>query len=439
MSSPWPLDLEAPPWRDRPSPCGRTRVKGARRYGRKVNGWPAPDRRHPQGVWWVVTDVVVAALFTWITVVSLRSDAYVDLYGTIDGTGWLLALSPNALLLVRRHAPVAALGAATVLYLLASATQGDSNAPLAIPFFTYSVGLTRPLRVSATLVGAAALALSTATFYGPGGPDALVIVVWFLLCGSGWALAVGVRRNQRLAERLSQAVDDLEARQGQVAAEAVADERARIARELHDAVGHAVNVIVLQAGAARLSHQPDKAFLALQDIENLGRSALTDLDHMLGLLNDSDAPIRGPAKTSADIATMVEEMRTAGANITLRDDCQSPVGRHVGAAAYRIVQEALTNALKHAGVAHVQVTLSCTPRHLHLHVIDDGRVPPAPTPVGGGRGIVGMTERAKVLGGRLTAGPAEGGGFSVRAVLPLEAQDEASAPACPTYPGMVAR
>lgn len=404
-----------------------------------MNGWIPPDRRHPQGMWWVLGDVVVAGLFTWITVVSLRSDAYVDLYGAVDGAGWLLALSPNALLLVRRYAPVVALGAATVLYLLASATQGDSNAPLAIPFFAYSVGLTRPPRVSATLVGAAALALSTATFYGPGEPDALVIVVWFVLCGSGWALAVGVRRNQGLAERLTQAVDDLEAHQGQIAAEAVADERARIARELHDAVGHAVNVMVLQAGAARLSHQPDKAFLALREIENLGRSALTDLDHMLGLLDDHDAPIRGPAKTSADIATMVQEMRVAGADITLRDDCQTPVGRAVGAAAYRIVQEALTNALKHAGVAHVQVTLSRTPTHLHLLVIDDGRAPPSSGSVGGGRGIAGMTERAKVLGGRLTAGPVEGGGFSVTAVLPLSPQDEVSPPACPTYPGVAAR
>ena len=404
-----------------------------------MNGWAPPDRRHPQGMWWTVSDVVVASLFTWITVVSLRSDAYVDLYGQIQGAGWLLALSPNALLLLRRHAPVTALGAATVLYLVASATQGDSNAPLALPFFTYSVGLTRPPRVSASLVGAAALALSTATFYGPGGPDPLVIVVWFVLCGGGWALAIAVRRNQGLAERLSQTVDDLEARQDRVAAEAVADERARIARELHDAVGHAVNVIVLQAGAARLSGQPDTAFGALREIENLGRSALTDLDHLLGLLDDTDAPIRGPAKTSADIAGMVEEMRAAGADITLLDHCESPVGRHVGAAAYRIVQEALTNALKHAGTAHVQVTLTCTATHLQLSVVDDGRAVPAPRRAGGGRGIVGMTERAKVLGGRLTAGPTDGGGFRVTAVLPLTPQDDLAPPSCPTRPGAVAR
>ncbi len=370
-------------------------------------------------MWWLLTDVVVAALFTWITVVSLRSDAYVDQYGAIEGAGWLLAVSPNALLLVRRHAPVTTLVAATVLYLLASATQGDSNAPLAVPLFAYSVGLTRPVRVSATIVGLAALALSTSTFYGPGDPDALIIVVWFLLFAVGWALAATVRRNQDRTEQLSQAVDDLEASQAELTAAAIAEERTRIARELHDAVGHAVNVMVLQAGAARLSNRPDAAFVALREIENLGRSALTDLDHMLGLLDDTEAPIRAPAKTSADIATMVHELQTAGADITLHDSCETPVGRHVGAAAYRIVQEALTNALKHAGVAHVEVTVSCTRSELHLLVVDDGRAPPSRDSGRGGRGIVGMTERARVLGGRLRAGPAAGGGFRVEAMLPL--------------------
>ncbi len=369
----------------------------------------------------------MAALFTWITVVSLRSDAYVDQYGAVEGAGLLLALSPNALLLVRRRVPVTALTAATLLYLLASATQGDSNAPLAIPFFAYSVGLTRPIRVSATIVGLAALALSTATFYGPGDPDALVVVVWFLLFGGGWAVAVSLRRNQDRAQELSLAVDDLEAHQAEVAAVAIADERARIARELHDAVGHAVNVMVLQAGAARLTHQPEKAFDALREIETLGRGALTDLDHMLGLLDDADGAVRAPAKTSADIATMVEEMRTAGADITLHDRCESPVGRHVGAAAYRIVQEALTNALKHAGAARIEVTLWRSHTEMYLLVVDDGGAAPAPGSTGGGRGIVGMTERAKVLGGTLTAGPAIGGGFRVEAVLPLTPQPRPSA------------
>jgi signal transduction histidine kinase len=380
-------------------------------------GWTRGDPS--QRLWWFAADAVLAALFTWITVVSLQSAAYIDQYGAIEGAGWLLALAPNALLLVRRVVPVTALVSATALYLAASATQGDSNAPLAIPFFAYSVAVTRPIRVSASIVGGAALALSTATFYGPGDPDPLVIVVWFLLFGLGWLIGATIRRNQARAEQLTQTVDDLEAQQARIAATAIADERSRIARELHDAVGHAVNVMVLQAGAARLSHQPDKAFEALREIEELGRSALTDLDQMLGLLHDDDKADRNPTKGIAEIPAMVAELQGLGADITLHDTCNQPVGRHVGAAAYRIVQEALTNALKHARTAHVDVFLSCTATQLEVSVVDDGcEHAPKPTS-GGGRGIVGMTERAKVLGGHLSAGPDDGGGFSVRASLPL--------------------
>ena len=391
-----------------------------------MTGWTRPDRYQHRGAWWLASDVVVAALFTWITLVSLRSDAYVDQYGAIEGAGWVLALAPNGLLLVRRLAPLTTLVAATLLYMAASAVQGDSNAPLAIPFFAYSVGYTRPVRVSATILGLAALALSTATFFGPGDPDLLVVVVWFLLFGIGWAVAVSVRRSQDRAVQLTQTIDDLEANQDQVAAAAIADERTRIARELHDAVGHTVNVIVLQAGAARLSHEPDKAFGALREIENLGRSALDDLDHMLGLLDDTDAPARGPTKTTADIATLVEEMRGAGADIALHDHCPQPVGHSAGAAAYRIAQESLTNALKHAGpTAHIDVTLTRTSTSLHLVVHNDGLGATLPAS-GGGRGLAGMSERAKVLGGRLTAGPVNGGGFAVEAALPLGSEYRAS-------------
>lgn len=384
-----------------------------------MGSWTHADRNQQQSRWWFAGDAALAGLFMWITVVSLRSDAYVDQYGAVAGVGWLLALSPIALLLVRRAFPVAALLAATVLYLLASATLGDSNAPLATPFFAYSVALTRPIRVSSGFVGLAALTMSTTTFYGPGDPDPLVIVVWFLLFGLGWLVGVTIRSNRERAELLAQTVDHLEAHQDRVAAEAVADERTRIARELHDAVGHAVNVMVLQAGAARLSHDPDRTFEALTEIETLGRNALTDLDRMLGLLDESGVADLTPAKGVADIAGMVAELRSAGADIDFHDGCDAAVNRHVGAAAYRIAQEALTNALKHAPDAHVDVTLSCTASQLHVCVVDDGASGGPRSPASGGRGIPGMTERAKVLGGHLQAGPTAPHGFAVRASLPL--------------------
>jgi signal transduction histidine kinase len=321
------------------------------------------------------------------------------------------------MLLIRRLLPVTALVVATALYWAASTTLGDSNAPLAIPFFSYAVAVTRPLRVSAWIIGLAALAMSTVTFYGPGEPDLLVIVLWFLLYGLGWLIGVTRRRSEFRAAELSQTIDHLEATQDEVAAQAIAEERIRIARELHDAVGHAVNVMVLQAGAARLSQQPDKAFAALAEVETLGRNALTDLDHMLGLLDGTAE--RSPAKGLDDIADMVDELRLAGADITLHDDGALGVERHVQAAAYRITQEALTNALKHAPGARVEVALSTTDDHLRITVEEDGSGAHLRTAAGGGRGIAGMTERARLLGGHLAAGPVPGGGFAVRASLPL--------------------
>lgn len=380
-----------------------------------MGSWTTPDRRHDQRIGWYAADAAVTALFVWITVTSLRSDAYVDEYGPIEGAGWVLALSPTLLLMFRRIAPVTALLSATVLYMAASASQGDSNAPLAIPLFTYSVGYTRPPSASGPIVAAVAVALSTTVLYGPGGRDVLVIVVWCALVGIGWLVAYSVRRNQLSAAASADEAAEARRTSAQLTAEAVADERARIALELHDAVGHTVNVMLLQAGAARLTGDRDRALDALSQIEELGREALTDLDHMLSLMDDTDGPDRRPAHSIDDIKRLVADMRAAGVDVDLRVDCQCQVGRTVGAAAYRVVQEALTNAIKHAGPAHIDVTIECRERRLDITVEDDGRG----GPVLDGRGIAGMTERIAVLGGRLTAGPGADGGFRIDAHIPL--------------------
>jgi signal transduction histidine kinase len=202
----------------------------------------------------------------------------------------------------------------------------------------------------------------------------------------------------------------------------VADERVRIARELHDAVGHAVNVRVLHAGAARLVADDPRTVSSLQEIERTGRSALTDLDHMLGLLRpEVDAPLT-PIHGAGDIDRLIDEMNAAGSDVQLHQRCEAPIDRLVGIAAYRIVQEALTNALKHAGPSHIDVTLSCEGRELEILVADDGVGSTATWTNGGGRGIAGMRERASVLGGRLDAAPLASGGFQVRALIPLDQQ-----------------
>lgn len=386
--------------------------------------WFAPDRQPDRRARWVIADLALTALFAVITYESLRSDAYVDMYGSIEGAGWLLALSPTLLLPFRRVAPATTLALATVLYLWVSAVQGDSNAPLAAPLFAYSVGMSRPIRSSGTIVAVAALAMSTSTLYGPGDPDALLTLAWFLLFGSGWLIAVAIRRSQTRAEQLRREVDDLEAHHDEVARQAVADERLRIAQELHDAVGHTVNVIVLQAGAARLAGDRDRAIEALTHIEQLGRNALTDLDHLLGLLHETQEPTLAPQRTVADLVGLVEQLRSSGVDVELHRRCGADLDWRTVSAIYRIAQEALTNAVKHADADHIVVTLDCDGHAVRLVVTDDGRGRDARRSSGGGRGIPGMAERAAVLGGRLTAGPAPTRGYVVEAVLPLSPDPE---------------
>ena len=269
---------------------------------------------------WLAADAAVAVLFTWITVVSLRSDAYVDQYGAIEGIGLAARPQPQR---VAARAATCSRGRAGRSHRAVPRRerdwQGDSNAPLAIPFFAYSVGLTRPaasLRddrrgrrrgpVQRDVLRAGRPRRSRHRRVGR--------------CCSGVA---GRLRSASVGTRTApigsaRAVDDLEADRELVAAGAVADERARIARELHDAVGHAVNVIVLQAGAARLSHtRPTRPSPRSGRSRTWAAAPSRDLDHMLGLLDDGDQPIRLPAKNSADIAAMVEELRSAGADITL--------------------------------------------------------------------------------------------------------------------------
>ena len=388
--------------------------------------WLRPDRRQSRDLPWFVADAVLAAVFVWITVASLSSTAYVDEFGPVEGAGWWLAISPTLLLPLRRIAPAVVLAAATALYMLASTSQGDTNALLAVPFFTYSVGITRPVEASGTIVGVAAVALSTVVLYGPGDPEWLVLPVTTMLVGTGWLVALFIRHNQLRASHLAVEAMHLRHEQDLIAERAVADERVRIARELHDAVGHAVNVMVLHAGAARLATDDPRTVASLREIENTGRAALTDLDHMLGLLHaDVEAPL-APIHGSADIGRLIDEMSAAGADVHFEHRCEAPIDRRAGIAAYRIVQEALTNAIKHAGPARVDVTLSCTDRELEIMVADNGIGASPGTPTG--RGIAGMRERASVLGGRLEAGGRSGGGFQVSARLPLDRPSPESAP-----------
>jgi signal transduction histidine kinase len=241
------------------------------------------------------------------------------------------------------------------------------------------------------------------------------------------AVARGLRHRALLARELALRNERLEVEREAQAATAVADERRRIARELHDVVAHSVSVMVVQSGAARrvLDDDPDQAMEALGEVERSGRQALSELRRLLGLMRDGDdgAAAREPQPTLAGIDDLIRRARDAGLPTELRHEGEPfalPMGCDL--AAYRVVQEALTNSLKHAGAgAHAKVLLRWTEKELELDITDTGNGLAAAGPdLDGplGQGLVGMRERVALCGGDMQAGPRTHGGFRVRATIP---------------------
>ena len=208
------------------------------------------------------------------------------------------------------------------------------------------------------------------------------------------------------------------------AEQAAAAERARIARELHDIVAHHLSVVVLHAAGARASGGADPETLA--EIEDSGRRALTETRRLFGVLREPDEETgRAPQPGISELPALAGSLRAAGLEVSLAIDGYHPaLPPDVNVSAYRIVQEALTNVLKHAGPARAEVTVGCADGAVTIEVTDDGPGNAAPSAVpgegevGGGQGLVGMRERVALFGGDLRAGPRPDGGFTVCARLP---------------------
>lgn len=203
--------------------------------------------------------------------------------------------------------------------------------------------------------------------------------------------------------------------------EAIAAERARIARELHDVIAHSVSVMTVQAGAAEemLKSDPGRAVEPVRAIQETGRQALVEMKRLVGVLRRGDEEIGlAPQPGLADVDRLVAQVRDAGLRVELRvEGTPRPLPLGVDLSAYRVVQEALTNALKHAGGATALVTIRYGESDLAVEVTDEGRAVRAGD---GGHGLVGMRERVGIFGGTFDAGPRESGGFAVRALLPFE-------------------
>ena len=334
----------------------------------------------------------------------------------------------------RRRAPIGVLVAVFVpLVAIAIAGERLDSAyimlVLLVAFATVGITCERRRAGAGLALGLALLLLLLAIerTAATGGDDAPPLGDFFFLAGIlgiVWALAVGLRERSLRAGELEQRADRLEHEREERARAAVAAERARIARELHDIVAHSVSVIAVQTGSMRrrLRHERPQEAEELAAVEQIARQALAEMRRMLGLLRiDDEAPALAPQPSIEQVSRLVEDARRTGLAIELDVAGEArPLPPGVDLAAYRIVQEALTNVLKHAGRARVRVGVRFGERELDLEVTDDGRGASA-VDHDGGQGIVGMRERVALYGGSLAAGPGSDGGFAVRARLPIGA------------------
>jgi signal transduction histidine kinase len=378
----------------------------------------------PTDRWARVRDVVLAtgvfALLAFVVPLEPGGDLSTRSLGEVP-IGELIAITVACAALVwRRTWPLAVLAVAITVMVL-SRLLGWSELYGVVTFVAlYSVGRhlgddrRSGVGVAAVLVlvvGSALLDRAPLSEAGLG--IVLTSLVWY----------VGRRRRQRDEEarrRVQQLAAD--------AQRAVIEERTRIARELHDVVAHRVSLMTVQAGAAKTVAvtDPASAARAMQAVEQAGRQALDELRHLLGVLRPAaDGDALGPQPGLADVPRLVERFRAAGLDVELDIDDERADGTpvdlpaRVQLSAYRIVQEALTNVLKHAGpTARAQVRVHTDRDGTAIDVRDDG--PGATVPAGTGHGIIGMRERALLLGGRLDAGPQPGGGFHVTAWLPAQ-------------------
>jgi signal transduction histidine kinase len=339
----------------------------------------------------------------------------------------LLIAGQTIPLLWRRHAPVLVLGCVTAaLFLFLSLGFFPSLASLGLLVALYTVAAHREWSVSIpAALGCGLVLLGLVAFSRqPFELEAVVGVTLFL--GAAWVLGDGVRQRRSHVLLLENRATSLELERDQRAREAVAQERRIIARELHDVVAHHVSVMVAQATAAGTAYGDTAPAPILGTIEGLGREALIEMRRLTGLLRADDDPVGWAQPGLDDIPGLVQQVRSAGVPTKFETaGAVRPVPPGLALSAYRIVQEALTNVLKHAGRVHARVVLAFTDSSLELLIENDGVARPA---VGdgvseAGYGQVGMRERVTLYGGNMTIGPVPGGGYVVAVSLPLDKDD----------------
>jgi len=344
-----------------------------------------------------------------------------------NAVGFLLSLLGSAPLAWRRRAPLTVLaltGFGAAAYELSG--FATSIAPFGMLVALYTVGAhcnRRESRIAAAMSG---LTLAVVLMGVRWEVTIGNIISNFTIFGTAWLIGDNLKTRRAYVASLEERALRAEQTRAAEAQRAVAEERTRIARELHDVVAHSMSVMLVQTGAARrvLDTDPAQAAAALQAVEATGRDAMTEMRRLLGVLREDSAPASlAPQPSLAGLEALVAQFAEAGLAVTLElQGVERKLPAGIELSAYRIVQEALTNALKHAGPGvAVAVTVHCGDEGLDVRVLDDGRGAAAAA-VGngsGGHGVLGMRERVDVCGGELVAGPRVGGGFEVHARLPV--------------------
>jgi signal transduction histidine kinase len=370
----------------------------------------------------IVDGAVAAGLAVFLPVGTYFASQHQPRVRPFDAGAAALVLFVAGVLAARRRHPVAVMAlvfGATLAYFALGYADGPIWLALVLSYFTAAV---RGHRLATTITAAAGFGIFPwldALFRNAPGPSlaSLIALAAWLLVLLGAAELVRIRR-----ERVAEAA---RVREGE-ALRRSSEERLRIARELHDALGHHLSLINVQSGVAlHLNEElPEQARSSLSAIKQASKEALTELRSVLDILRQEGEPApRSPTSTLARLDDLVS--RAAAAGLEVRTETDGDVRRvpfGVDVAAFRIVQEALTNVTRHAGGATATVRVSYGEQDLTVQVDDDGRGSPALGAAGSGTGILGMRERATALGGELEAGPRPGGGFRVRARLPLNGE-----------------
>jgi signal transduction histidine kinase len=399
------------------------------------SAWLASDEPHPVrgpfSRWPRTTDGLLAlAVFVGSLIAVAVSGLDDGEEFTFDAIGdlpaaeiFLLGLAAAALMWRRRHSIAVTIVVLAIMLAWAVGGYGDGH-ELALIVAVYSVGrYATDHRLSLATVAAAIVVGTIGTIIDS--DQRVDILPAVILTALAWYMGRLVRNRGDYLALLRERAERLDAEQQAQARQAVADERARIARELHDVVAHRVSMMTVQAGAAKtIAHDDvDAAVDAMADVEHAGRQALGELRHLLGVLrpDTADPDDLGPRPGLSDIADLTDELAHTGADVTLTIDEQvtHDLPAAVDLSAYRIVQESLTNVVKHAGPAPtVEVAVSCQDHRLVIDITNSTGAGSTLLPTSG-FGIAGMRERATLLGGTLTAGPQPSGRFRVRADLPV--------------------